>query len=76
MTIAAYEGVVENSRVQLPAGVCLPEKAKVYVVVPEVTIDIGSIGPAAHIRSPRLVHPENARDFVQEVLPENKEVGS
>ena len=36
MKVMAYEGVVENGCVQLPPEVSLPDKAKVYVVVPEV----------------------------------------
>ena len=41
MTIATYEGVVENGRVQLPAGVLLPEHTRVYVVVPDVGAPAG-----------------------------------
>ena len=70
MKLATYEGVVENGRVRLPAGVLLPEKAKVYVVVPEVGTE-----PVAHIASPRLVHPEQAKDFVKEVFPEGTDAG-
>ena len=66
MKVLTYEGVVENGRVQLPAGVLLPEKAKVYVVVPEV---VESKTPrTAHVYSPRLAHPEQAKDFVKEVI--------
>lgn len=68
MKVATYEGIVENGRVQLPAGVLLPEKTKVYVVVPEV-----GVKPVAHIASPRLVHPEQAKDFVKEVFPERSD---
>ena len=71
MKVVTYEGVVENGRVQLPAGVLLPEKAKVYVVVPEVGVQ-----PVAHIAGPRLAHPEQAADLiVKEVLPESDDAG-
>jgi len=65
MKVTTYEGVVENGRVELPAGVSLPEKAKVYVVVPgEVEIETPRV---AHIYSPRLAHPERAKDFAKTV---------
>lgn len=34
MQITTFQGVVENGQIQLAADVHLPEKAKVYVVVP------------------------------------------
>jgi hypothetical protein len=68
MKVATYEGIVENGRVRLPAGVLLPEKAVVYVVVPEA-----GVRPVASIASPRLVRPEEATDFVKEVFPERSD---
>ena len=65
MKVKTYEAVVENGRVQLPAGVLLPEKAKVYVVVPGISE--GGVRHAVHIYSPRLAHPEQAKDFVKKV---------
>lgn len=35
MPVATFQGTVEKGQVKLPANVRLPEKAKVYVVVPE-----------------------------------------
>ena len=71
MKIVTYEGVVENGRVQLPSDVSLPEKAKVYVVVPEV---VESKSPrTAHVYSPRLAHREQAKDFVKEVTDTKEE---
>ena len=66
MKVMSYEGVVENGCVHLPAGVLLPEKAKVYVVVPGIS-ESGDTR-VAHVASPRLVHPEQARDFIKEVF--------
>ena len=66
MKVITYEGVVENGCVHLPAGVLLPEKAKVYVVVPGIS-ESGST-PVAHIPSPRLAHPEQASEFIKEVI--------
>jgi len=66
MKIITYEGVVENGRVQLPSGVSLPEKAKVFVIVPE---DVESGAPqTARVCSPRLVHPEQANDFAKQIV--------
>ena len=44
----------------------LPEKAKVYVVVPGISES--GVQRVAHIPSPRLAHPEQANDFVKEVI--------
>jgi len=59
MRVATYEAIVENGKICLPLDLRLPENATVYVVVPcmETT-------SAAYIGSPRLVHPEQAKDFV------------
>src|SRR5437660_1646595 len=34
MSVTTFEGVVENGQIRLPADICLPEKAKVYVIIP------------------------------------------
>ena len=36
MKVAAYEGEVENGRIRVLDGFSLPEKAKVYIVLPDV----------------------------------------
>ena len=35
MSVATFQGTVEEGRVKLAANVRLPEKARVYVVVPD-----------------------------------------
>jgi hypothetical protein len=65
MGIVTYEGVVEHGQIRLKAGVRLPEKAKVYVVVPDIQIERG-----ARIPSPHLAHPEQVVDFKLEVIEE------
>jgi len=65
MGATTIEGIVENGQIRLPATVRLPERAKVYVVIPDVEVQ-----PVAYIGSPRLVHPEQAVDFQKEVLEE------
>jgi hypothetical protein len=70
MIVPCYECVVEKGRIKLPPGVVLPEGATVYVVVPAAE-------PLrkARITSPRLAHPEQAKDFVKEVRPESGNAG-
>ncbi len=62
---ATYEGIVENGNVRLPADIHLPESTRVYVVVPDV-----ETRRIVHLRSPRLVHPEQAKDFIKKVIEE------
>ncbi len=66
MKILTYEGVVENGCIHLLDGVILPEKAKVYVVVPNLP-DANEMR-IVHIRSPRLVNSEQANAFVMEMV--------
>lgn len=65
MKVTALEGIVENGQIRLSATVRLPERAKVYVVIPDVDVQTG-----VYIGSPRLVHPEQAADFKKEVVEE------
>lgn len=63
MSVTTFECVVENGKIRLPADVRLPEKAKVYVIIPN-----GVISAPAYIASPRLVHPDQAKEFNLEML--------
>lgn len=65
MRIVTVEGVVEHGQIRLEDGVHLPEKAKVYVVVPDVQVE-----QVAHVFSPRLARPEQASDFEMEIIAE------
>ena len=51
-------------------NVRLPENARVYVIAPGV-----ELRPTVSIASPRLVHPEQAKDFQMEVVEENRDAG-
>ena len=68
MKIATYEATVENGQIKLSEPVRLPERAKVYVVVPGV-----EEAPRFHVASPRLARPEQAVDFVKEVTREPRD---
>ena len=65
MSVATFEGVVEQGRIRLESGVRLPENTKVYVVVPDIQIE-----RSARMISPRLAHPEQAKEFELEVIDE------
>ena len=64
MSVTAIEGVVKNGQIQLRGNIRLPENARVYIVIPELSPKV------ARIFSPRLAHPEQAKDFVKEVIEE------
>jgi hypothetical protein len=63
MPVTTFEGVVENGRVRLPAGVVLPERQTVFVVVPDS-------GPPTVRRLPgaRLADPDDAAKFEMKVI--------
>ena len=62
MSNKTYEATVINGQIQLPADVKLPENARVLVTVPD------EAGPSnARVRTPRLVNPEQVKDFQMEV---------
>jgi hypothetical protein len=68
MTVTTYEGVVENGKIRLMAGVKLPENAKVYVVVPD--LKTADKKKAVQILSPHLVRREDAARFKMKVTEE------
>jgi hypothetical protein len=70
MKVTTFEGIIENGQIRLPADVRLPEKARVYVVVPDVDVQ-----QVAYVGSPRLVHPEQAEDFKKEVIEDISDAG-
>lgn len=70
MNVTTYEATVENGQIRLPEAVRLPERAKVYVVVPDVPE-----AAAFRFASPRLARPELAADFAKEVSEEPRDAG-
>ncbi len=67
MDVATFEGIVEQGQIRLKVGVHLPEKTKVYVIVPNLQFDFQT-ARGARISSPRLAHPEQAVDFEMQVI--------
>ena len=65
MSVTTIEAVVENGQIRLPSSIRLPERAKVYVLIPDVEVP-----PTFYVGSPRLAHPEQVADFQKEVVEE------
>jgi hypothetical protein len=63
MAVSTFHGVVKNGQIRLHENVTLPENTEVYVVIP----DFESL-PRAHVPSPRLAHPEQAADFIKQII--------
>jgi hypothetical protein len=59
-----FEGIVVDGGIRLHGNVELPENTRVFVVVP----DAAPTAKSPRIHSPRLAHPERAKDFEMEVL--------
>jgi hypothetical protein len=70
MSVTTLEGIVENGQIRLLGTVRLPERARVYVVVPGL-----EARPESRVVSPRLARPEQAVDFTLEVVPEHADDG-
>lgn len=65
MGVTTFEGIVENGEIRLKTNIRLPEKTKVFVVIPDY-----EARRVARIVTPRLVHPEQIIDFKKEVVEE------
>lgn len=70
MSVIAIEGVVEEGQIRLKSGIHLPDQTRVYVLVPDFPVE-----PRAHIRTPRLAHPEQAAEFIMEVIEDDAHAG-
>jgi hypothetical protein len=64
------EGIVENGQIRLLENIQLPENTRVYLVLAEA-----EDSRTAHVYSPRLAHPEQAGDFVKQVLEVSTDAG-
>lgn len=61
--LATYEGIIENGHVTLPPKAGIPDKTRVYVVVPDAE---AISGPC--VVSPHLANPEQAKDFEKRII--------
>lgn len=71
MPISTFEGIVENGQIRFRDHVTLPEKTRVYVVIPDLEV----ASSKGHVYSPRLVNPEQAVDFTKQVIEESVDAG-
>ena len=65
MSIITLEGIVQEGQIRLKTDFHLPDKTKVYVVVPDIQVE-----KHAHIFTPRLANSEQAIDFKMQVTQE------
>jgi hypothetical protein len=70
MSVLALEGIVDHGLIRLPPDIKLPDRTKVYIIVPA-----GKTQKKARLLSPRLTDPKQARDFVMEVSEERDDAG-
>lgn len=70
MAISTFEGVVKNGQIRLRDDVRPPDETEVYVVIP----DFAPL-PRARAPSPHLVRPEQAADFVKQVVQAPDDAG-
>ena len=70
MSVLALEAIVDHGLIRLPPDVKLPDRTRVYVIVPANLTQ-----KKARIVSPRLTHAEQARDFMMEVSEERGNAG-
>ncbi len=68
MGVLTIEGIVDNGQIKLNSDVRLPERVKVYVIVPDMKIQ-----ETVHLFSPRLKNPGQAEDFKMEVTRESSD---
>lgn len=68
--LATYEGVFERGHVTLPPDADIPEKTRVYVLVPDTDAK-----HVPRVYSPRLVNREQAKDFDKLVIVETPDAG-
>jgi hypothetical protein len=66
MGVVALEGIIEHGQVRITSDVRLPDKTKVYVVIPGIQIE-----RVAHVFTPRLAHTEQVVDFELEIVEES-----
>ena len=62
MSLATFEGIVENGQIKLREDIQLPERTRVFVVVPE------AMKPRVRIMSPRLANAAEATKFEMKVI--------
>ncbi len=67
MSVQTFEGIVTQGRIALEPGLTLPEKTKVFVVVPNGVENSQSV----HLRTPRLRDPAQLSEFNIEMIEDS-----
>ncbi|HLM54718.1 MAG TPA: hypothetical protein VK422_01225 [Pyrinomonadaceae bacterium] len=57
------EGVVEDGQIKINSNVKLPDRTKVYIVIPDSELKKSGV----YLHAPRLAHPDQAADFEMEM---------
>ncbi len=70
MSIVTYKGIVELGLIRLEGNVRLPERTRVYVVIPDVEVE-----QVARASTPHPANRERAADFKMEVIEESTDGG-
>ena len=70
MKVITHEAIVEDGQIKLAEAVRLPERARIYVVVPGDEEANGF-----HVRGPRLARPADAVDFAKDFIEESPDAG-
>lgn len=68
MKAITFEATIVNGQIKLVDSITLPEHLRVLVVVPE-----GLPARPLQNRSPRLVNPDDAADFIKEVTEDTSD---
>lgn len=63
MSVITLEGEIDHGQVRLKGNVRLPDRTKVYVIVPNVEVEA-----AARLYTPHLAQPERIADFKMEII--------
>lgn len=66
MSILAIEGVVDRGTIRVVGEVCLPEGARVYVIVPEPAPE-----KTPKLPSPRLANRQDVPDFAMRIVEQD-----
>lgn len=61
--LAIYEGIIENGHVKLRTDAGIPDKTRVYVVVPN-----SEVISVPYVASPHLANRGQAKDFEMRII--------
>lgn len=70
MSVATYEGIVEQGQIKLKNGSPLPDKIKVYIVVPDPEATSQAVNHSLH-----PANPQQADDFKTEIVEGERTAG-